>query len=142
MIKVTCALIVNDNRILAVQHGPGGGHPYEWEFPGGKTEPGETHEDAVRREIAEELGLDVKIVMPLNPVDHDYGFKKIRLIPFLCRIDQGVMHLQEHIGFKWMEVNNLERLDLSAADFKMIGDPHNRQMLKEYLREQVDNPCQ
>ena len=135
MIKVTCALIVNDNRILAVQHGPGGGHPFEWEFPGGKTEPGETHEEAVRREIAEELGLDIRIVMPLNPVDHDYGHKKIRLIPFLCHIDQGVLNLHEHIRYEWLDVTHLEKLDFSAADFKMIGDPHNQRILKEYFRK-------
>lgn len=117
MTDVTCALIRNDEGlVLAVRRGPAMDNAGKWEFPGGKTRPGEDHEDCIIREIGEELGIDIIITGRIGPVEHDYGHRQIRLIPFLCdTLAQGPV-LSEHDEFRWMKPDELVTLDLTAAD--------------------------
>jgi len=85
MIDVTCAVIRNeDDEVLIVQRGEFTDHPLKWEFPGGKINQGESEEDCILREIKEELSMEIVICGRLPDVIHDYGLKKIRLIPFIC----------------------------------------------------------
>lgn len=85
MIIVTCAVIRNEeNEILVVQRGEDTDHPLQWEFPGGKLSPEETEEECIIREIEEELSMEIVICGKLKEVQHDYGHKLIRLIPFIC----------------------------------------------------------
>ena len=98
MIDVTCAIIRNEeDEILIVQRGESTDHPFKWEFPGGKIHPGETREDCIIREIREELSIDIVIVSLLPDVEHDYGFKQIRLIPFICDTLDELPLLSEHV---------------------------------------------
>ncbi len=100
MINVTCAVIRNeDDRVLVVQRGEETDHPLKWEFPGGKIDAGESEEECIIREIQEELSLDVVIFGKLPVVEHDYGYKKIRLIPFICDTLDDMPMLNEHISF-------------------------------------------
>ncbi len=101
MLKVTCALIVKGNDILLTQLGRGSSHPFQWEFPGGKIIPDESAEECIKREIMEELDINIEVNAVLEPVFHDYGFSKIQLIPFLCKIKSGEIKLNEHINFRW-----------------------------------------
>ena len=117
MIDVTCAIIRNeDNQVLVVQRGELTDHPMKWEFPGGKQVPGETEEECIIREIREELSIEIVICDRLPQVEHDYGNKKIRLIPFVCDTLDDMPFLTEHVAFKWIDVKELMTPDYSEAD--------------------------
>lgn len=120
MIEVTCAIIINDSKILAVQRGPESSHPLEWEFPGGKIHPGETAEECIVREISEELIIRIVVLNQLELVEYDYGSKQIRLIPFVCKIDSGEIVLTEHIAKRWIVIAEWTELDWSGADQELI----------------------
>ncbi|OFY64880.1 MAG: hypothetical protein A2V64_04190 [Bacteroidetes bacterium RBG_13_43_22] len=117
MIRVTCAIIRNeDNEILIVQRGEKTDHPFKWEFPGGKLRKRETEEECIIREIREELSMEVIICSKSEPVVHDYGHKKIRLIPFLCDTLDELPVLSEHEDFKWIPAETLGSVDFCEAD--------------------------
>jgi len=117
MIDVTCAIIRNDeNEVLVVQRGEKSDHPFKWEFPGGKTNSGESHEECIVREISEELGIGIVICSRLDEVEHDYGQKQIRLIPFVCDTLDEVPLLTEHISFRWVASTDLDEIDFCEAD--------------------------
>ena len=131
MIDVCCAIIPEGNKIMAVQRGPESSHPYQWEFPGGKIQEGETPEECIVREIEEELMLKVAVVANLEPVKFDYGFSQVRLMPFVCRIVSGEMVLTEHIALRWLEYAELEIPEWSAADRALIRK--NQKSLKQLM---------
>lgn len=117
MLRVTCAIIRNeDDEILIVQRGEATDHPLKWEFPGGKTLKGESDEQCIIREIDEELSMGIVICSTLPPVEHDYGHKKILLIPFVCDTLDELPFLSEHISFRWVSVSELASIDFSEAD--------------------------
>lgn len=120
MIEACCALIRNGHEFLAVQHCAKGSHPLQWEFPGGKRISGESRKQCIIREIQEELQVFVEIESELLSVEYDYGSKKIRLIPFVCRIVSGDIELTEHHAMSWFQLNNWEIFDWAAADRKMF----------------------
>jgi 8-oxo-dGTP diphosphatase len=117
MIDVTCAVIRNeDDLVLVVQRGVDTDHPYKWEFPGGKIDKGESEEECIIREIKEELSIDIIIFGHLPVVVHDYGHKKIRLVPFICDTLDDMPMLNEHLSFEWIEPSSLREVDFSEAD--------------------------
>jgi 8-oxo-dGTP diphosphatase len=117
MIQVTCAVIRNDeNKILVVQRGEATDHPFKWEFPGGKLAPEETEEECIIREIDEELSMEIVICGRLQEVEHNYGHKQIRLIPFICDTLDEMPFLNEHLDYKWVEDKDLMMIDFSEAD--------------------------
>ena len=117
MIRVTCAVIRNEeNEVLIVQRGEFTDHPLKWEFPGGKLNRGETEEECVIREVSEELSIDIVICGRLPEVVHDYGHKKIKLIPFICDSLDELPFLSEHLDFKWINAKNFNEVDFSEAD--------------------------
>ena len=117
MITVTCAIIRNDeNEVLVVRRGEESDHPFKWEFPGGKINPGETAEECIIREINEELSIGIVICNSLDPVNYDYGHKQVSLIPFVCDTLDDLPFLSEHIAFKWVSPEDLKKVDFSEAD--------------------------
>ncbi len=117
MTEVTCAVIVNEEGlVLAVRRGPGMSRAGKWEFPGGKMREGEEHEECIIREIDEELEMDIVICGRLDVVEHDYGDRQIRLIPFICHPLTGEPVLHEHDSYRWVAPEELTSLNLSAAD--------------------------
>jgi 8-oxo-dGTP diphosphatase len=117
MIRVTCAIIRNDeDEVLVVQRGESTDHPLKWEFPGGKLHEGETEEDCIIREIDEELSMEIVIISRLPQVGHDYGFKKITLIPFICDTLDELPFLTEHLAYRWLSADKLPSVDFSEAD--------------------------
>lgn len=123
IIEVTCAVIRNEEgEILVVQRGPASDHPYKWEFPGGKTHGGESHEECIIREIEEELSLEIVICGSLSPVEYDYGHKRVRLVPFVCDtlLDLPVLH--EHVAFCWVGTHELKTIDFSEADIPVADE--------------------
>lgn len=117
MINVTCAIIRNEeDEILIVQRGEATDHPFKWEFPGGKLMPGESEEECIIREVKEELSMDIVICGQLPAVEHDYGHKQIRLIPFICDTLDELPFLSEHLAYNWIQTPDLSMVDFSAAD--------------------------
>lgn len=120
MIEVCCAIILNDDKMLAVQRGPESSHPWQWEFPGGKVYPGEAEAQCVVREIEEELKVRIQVITPLLPVGFDYGMKQISLMPFVCKIISGEICLTEHVGLHWFDIEEWKAIDWSGADRELI----------------------
>lgn len=121
-INVTAAVIIKSDKILCVQRDDNK-FDYisrKWEFPGGKVEENEQIEDTIVREINEELNLEVKIKSFLIQVDHQYPDFRIIMDTFICEIQNGDLMLNEHIDSKWLEVNELEKLDWAAADLPIV----------------------
>jgi 8-oxo-dGTP diphosphatase len=120
MIEVSCAIIIKDSKILAVQRGPESSHPWKWEFPGGKIHPDETAAQCVIREIEEELRLLIEVQEQLECIEFDYGTKQIRLIPFICKIASGEIVLTEHVAKCWFDLDEWQTIDWSGADHELI----------------------
>lgn len=120
MIEVSCAIIVRNAQMLAVQRGPESSHPLKWEFPGGKIQDGETAAECIIREIEEELTIGIDLVAQLDAVEFDYGIKQIKLIPFVCRIKNGQIVLTEHVDKCWLKMDQWQSIDWSAADYELI----------------------
>ena len=139
MLKVSCAIVVQQNKILVTQRNSGSDHPLKWEFPGGKLKPDETLEECVAREIWEELEIEIEILEQLVSVNHDYGFRQIELIPFLCIIKSGEIKLNEHLDFDWAIFEDLEKIDFAAADQKLIQHPENKSILEKYLWKNMND---
>lgn len=122
-IPVVCAVIERpDGRVLLAQR-PAHKHlGLKWEFPGGKVEPGESPEDALRREIKEELGCDLALGAALPPFTHDYGTVVITMIPFVCTLAAAspAPHPHEHVALAWVARDELETYDLAPADWPVL----------------------
>lgn len=137
MLDVCCALIFHRGKLLAVQRGSGSAHPGQWEFPGGKIEPGETAVACIRREIAEELAVQPKLQAYLLLQEHDYGIKQIRLHPFVCVMKGIQLTLNEHENYCWLEPEELMALNWQEADRKLIQKNEDR--ILEWFRKNDDN---
>lgn len=118
-IEVAAAIIIKDGQILAAQKGYG---PFEgmWEFPGGKLEPGETPEDALSREIKEELNTQVKIDAFLTTVEYDYPDFHLIMHCYLCSLTGKHPTLLEHKSARWLEKENLDSVHWLPADLDLI----------------------
>jgi 8-oxo-dGTP diphosphatase len=91
-------------------------HPMKWEFPGGKVEPGETEEECIKRELAEELQMNIHILTRLPSFYHTYPDFSIELIPFLCQLLEGGHTALEHNSTGWFSLPELLTLDWAEAD--------------------------
>lgn len=121
MIFVTCAVIINEGKILVTQRGPGMSLPGKWEFPGGKVEQGETPEACIVREIKEELNIVIQPIEQMTDSFYDYGTIQITLLPFLARYISGEIILTEHQNYNWLLRSELESLDWAAADKSLVN---------------------
>ncbi len=119
-VRVVCAVITNGNRIFAAQRGPRVQQALKWEFPGGKVEPGETLEECLRRELSEELQMQVNIIEKLPSVFYRYPYFSIELIPFLCSAENQRFFPVEHLGAGWFEPYKLRELPWAEADLKVL----------------------
>jgi 8-oxo-dGTP diphosphatase len=119
---VVAAIIMNDNKILCVQRNTSKYNyiSLKYEFPGGKVESGETNEQALIREIKEELDLDIQVGQEFLIVNHEYPDFTLTMHSFLCNADSIDLSLTEHIAYQWLEKNELEDLDWAAADVPIV----------------------
>jgi 8-oxo-dGTP diphosphatase len=122
IINVTCAIIYIENKILVTQRSETMNLPLKWEFPGGKLEPSETEEACIKRELLEEINIEVELLKKLSPNIHDYGIFKVNLIPFVARYNSGELHLAEHKDFKLLDKSQLLNLDWAAADLPIVEE--------------------
>lgn len=120
-IQVVCAIIYKEKKILVAQRSKSMSLPLKWEFPGGKVQPNETHEQCLHRELKEELNIEVKIQKKMTSNTHDYGNFIITLIPFTAKYVSGEIKLTEHNAIKWVEKKDLPSLEWAPADFPILN---------------------
>ena len=118
-IEVVAAIIVRDGRIFATQRGYGEWKDW-WEFPGGKIEPGETPEDALKREIREELATEIEVDELLTTVEYDYPKFHLTMHCYLCTIISGDLSLLEHEDARWLAIDELDSVKWLPADKDVI----------------------
>ncbi len=118
LIPVTCALILFNSKVLAVQRSEHMNLPLKWEFPGGKQEPGESLEACLKREIQEELNMEIEVGKALSPVSK----APIMLYPFLCSTSHPELHLSEHKAYVWADKADLAKLDWAEADIPVVQE--------------------
>lgn len=123
---VAAAVIIEDGKIFATQRGYGA-YKDGWEFPGGKIEAGETAEQALVREIREELDTEIEVGKLLAGVEYDYPEFHLSMQCFLCRIKSGSLTLREHEAARWLTGENLDSVEWLPAD-KAVTEK-----LKEYV---------
>ena len=119
---VTCAIIEKDGKVLSTQRSETMSLPLKWEFPGGKIHDGELPEEGLKRELHEELGIEVAVGRSLSPVTHQYPNFIVTLYPFICKINAGDIKLHEHKAFIWLSPEKLHELDWAEADAPVIKE--------------------
>ena len=127
LVQVCCALILDKEGVLVTQRSRRMPHPMKWEFPGGKVKEGERPEACIRREIREELNIEVSVGVQLPSVRHAYESGSLELIPFVCSHLEGVIELAEHHTYRWVPLEELDALDWLEADVEVV------QVLKKHL---------
>ena len=127
-IEVVAAIIRKDNKIFATQRGYGEWQDW-WEFPGGKMEVGETPEEALVREIREELSAEVSVDEFLCTVEYDYPQFHLTMHCYLCSLVTEALHLNEHEAAKWLTKDELDSVKWLPADVKVVEDV--RRMMEE-----------
>lgn len=122
-IEVVAAIIVFKNKILCVQRNENklSYISKKYEFPGGKMESGETKKETIKREIIEELKMDIEVGDEFLTVTHQYPDFILTMHSFLCTCEDSNITLTEHINFKWLDKNDLKELDWAAADIPIVN---------------------
>ena len=118
-IEVTAAIIIKEGKVFATQRGYGDWKGW-WEFPGGKMEPGETPQEALRREILEELDAEIGIGELLDTLEWDYPAFHLTMHCFLCTLISESMHLNEHEDAAWLSAETLYSVKWLPADEGLI----------------------
>ncbi|MDT1940482.1 (deoxy)nucleoside triphosphate pyrophosphohydrolase [Carnobacterium divergens] len=119
-INVVGAVIEKNGEILCAQRGFDKTLAGLWEFPGGKIEKNETPEQALAREITEELLCDISITHKITTTRYEYDFGVVILTTFLCKLEKGVPTLTEHQMIKWLPIEKLTLLEWAPADVPTI----------------------
>jgi 8-oxo-dGTP diphosphatase len=122
-VEVVAAVIYFGNYILCVQR-PKNKHAYiseKFEFPGGKIEDNETMEEALKRELIEELNIAIHIKSLFLTVVHAYPDFELTMHSFVCEVQSQALTLNEHIDYKWLSLEELHQLDWAAADVPIVN---------------------
>ena len=120
-IRVSAAVIHRDGKIFATQRGYGE-YKGKWEFPGGKREEGESGEEALYREIREELDSKVKIENLICTTDYDYPTFHLTMDVYLSTLIEGKLTLLEHEDAQWVSLDSIDDLDWLPADWSVIDE--------------------
>lgn len=118
-IRVAAAVIRKGNRIFATQRGYGE-FKDGWEFPGGKIEPGETPQEALVREIREELETEIRVGDLIDTIEYNYPTFHLSMDCFWCEIVEGSLKLKEHEAAKWLDRESLYTVDWLSADVGLV----------------------
>lgn len=118
-IEVVAAIIRKEDKIFATQRGYGEWKDW-WEFPGGKMEPGETPEEALKREIKEELSADISVDEFITTVEYDYPAFHLTMHCYLCTLLDEAMHLNEHEAARWLSKAELRSVKWLPADLEVV----------------------
>jgi 8-oxo-dGTP diphosphatase len=122
MINVTCAIIFFDGKIIVAQRSEKMKLPLKWEFPGGKLEHNENDIECIKREIKEEINIEIEVLKQLSNSIYDYGTFKINLIPFIATYISGEIILAEHKEYRLLDKSELLNLDWAEADIPIVEE--------------------
>ncbi|WP_408927276.1 (deoxy)nucleoside triphosphate pyrophosphohydrolase [Corynebacterium marquesiae] len=120
LIRVVGAVFHDGERFLACRKKPGKPLEGHWEFPGGKIEPGETPEQALAREIREELNLIAEVGQKVTTTTYEYDFATIELTTFYCTLVDGDLRLTDHDDTKWVTSTEAAHLTWAPADIPAV----------------------
>ena len=118
-INVVAAVIMKEGKVFATQRGYGE-FKDGWEFPGGKVEAGESPEEALCREIREELEVEVNVGDLIDTIEYDYPAFHLSMKCYACTIDGGSPHLLEHAAARWLSADQLDSVAWLPADITLI----------------------
>ncbi len=118
-IEVVAAVIHHEGRIFATQRGYGEWKDW-WEFPGGKMEPGESAEEALKREIQEELATDIGVDNLIETIDWDYPTFHLTMHCYWCHVESGSLTLKEHEAARWLTKEQLDSVNWLPADKQIV----------------------
>jgi 8-oxo-dGTP diphosphatase len=121
-VEVVAAIIINNQKFLCVQRSPSK-YSYislKYEFPGGKIEPNESEEAALRREIKEELHLEIQLKSKFLTIKHEYPDFHLTMHSYTCTCNDPTIKLEVHLDYKWLSAKELNSLDWAAADIPIV----------------------
>jgi mutator protein MutT len=138
VIPVVAAVFNSGFSVLVFQRKNKDGSPGLWEFPGGKVETGESDEQALVREISEELDINIQVLELAGQVKHDYGEKCIDLRAYFAKGDLNQIKLNDHLSSQWCSINDLieskkNLISLSEADFQLLSEIYAKLIAKPML---------
>ncbi|MEZ4903111.1 MAG: (deoxy)nucleoside triphosphate pyrophosphohydrolase [Spirosomataceae bacterium] len=122
MVVVPCAILENEGQIFTAQRNVDMSLPLKWEFPGGKVDEGENEVEALRREIMEELSVEIEVGARLTPTfkEDPHRDRVICLVPYICHLVSSPIVLTEHLQYKWIRLEDIFTLDWAEADLGVI----------------------
>lgn len=123
-IHVVAAIIIRDHKLFATQRGYGE-FKDGWEFPGGKVEPGETHQEALKREIREELATEIEVGAYIDTIEHDYPTFHLSMECYACTVVSGKLELLEHENATWLTKETLRSVAWLPADVSILDKVEN-----------------
>lgn len=118
-VHVVAAIIVKNNKVFSTQRGYGE-FTGKWEFPGGKIEENETPEEALKREILEELNVHIKVIEYLDTIEYDYPQFHLSMRCYQCSLLNEHVELKEHLAAKWLTKEQLFSINWLPADLKIV----------------------
>ena len=121
-IEVVGAIIIRGRKVFCTQRNDKGNLALKWEFPGGKVEPGETKEEALIREIKEELNTTIRVIKPFMTIEHAYNHFSLTLHAYICEVVSGNLELLEHQAGVWADRDVLLTLDWAEADYPIVHE--------------------
>lgn len=119
-IRVVAAVLVRDGRVLAARRAAHKREGGLWELPGGKVEPGESDADALVRELREELGVEVRVCVPVAEHEHTYAHGVIRLVALRCALVKGEPRALDHDELRWLGGDELDAVPWAPADVALL----------------------
>ena len=120
MIDVTAAILIKDGRVLIAKRKATDRLANKWEFPGGKVEDNETPEECLKREMQEELGIDVTVGKYLGESTYHYNHGSIKLLAFRTYWKGGDISLEAHDDYKWILLEQFKEIDFAPADITFV----------------------